>query len=264
MAPALLHRRAFLHALPRALAAGELVAALHAAPETPGRATRRRIKAVAFDGFAVFDATRVTPVAEAMFPGQGRALAMAWRARQFEYQWLRTLGDRYVDFRRTANDGLTFAVRDLGLDLDADRRARLLDALLALEPWPDAVAVIERLHAAGVRLAFLSNMTRDMLDAGARRAGIRDAFAHVLSTDLVRAAKPDGRAYALARDAFRLPPEQIAFVAFAGWDAAGARWFGYPTIWTNRMAAPVEELGTAPDVTCRGLDDASAFVLASR
>jgi 2-haloacid dehalogenase len=30
-------------------------------------------------------------------------------------------------------------------------------------------------------------------------------------------------------DAFTLKREEILFAAFAGWDAAGAKWFGYPT-----------------------------------
>jgi 2-haloacid dehalogenase len=33
--------------------------------------------------------------------------------------------------------------------------------------------------------------------------------------------KPDHRAYQVAIDAFRLEREEMRFVAFAGWDAAG-------------------------------------------
>jgi 2-haloacid dehalogenase len=44
-----------------------------------------------------------------------------------------------------------------------------------------------------------------------------------------------------------LPKERIAFGAFAGWDVAGAEWFGYPTFWNNRQSAPPETLGVAAD-----------------
>jgi len=47
--------------------------------------------------------------------------------------------------------------------------------------------------------------------------------------------KPDPHAYHLAIKAFRLRHEAIAFVASAGWDAAGARTFGYQTFWANRQ-----------------------------
>jgi 2-haloacid dehalogenase len=219
-----------------------------------------RIRAVVFDGFAVFDATRVVTVADAIVPGRGRELVASWRARQFEYQWLRTLAGHYADFRRTAEDGLAYAMHALGLTLDAGERARLLDAQLTLVPWPDAVDSIRALRAAGMRLGFLSNMTAAMLDDGARRAGVRDAFEHVLTTDVVRAAKPDPRAYRMAVDAFDLRHEQIAFVAFAGWDAAGATWFAYPTVWTNRLSSPAEEMGVAPALVARDLDAVVRFV----
>ncbi|MCW2205488.1 FMN phosphatase YigB (HAD superfamily) [Bradyrhizobium elkanii] len=63
-------------------------------------------------------------------------------------------------------------------------------------------------------------------------------------------------------DAFGLRKEEIVFAAFAGWDVAGAKWFGYPTFWVNRSHAIVEELGVVPDGTGSGLNDLVAFVTA--
>jgi hypothetical protein len=37
-------------------------------------------------------------------------------------------------------------------------------------------------------------------------------------------------------------------------DAAGARWFGYPTFWNNRLSAVSEELGVMPDFAGASLD----------
>jgi 2-haloacid dehalogenase len=50
-------------------------------------------------------------------------------------------------------------------------------------------------------------------------------FEHVLSTDKIRTYRPDPRACRMAIDAFGLKCEEITFVAFAGWEAAGAKWF---------------------------------------
>jgi 2-haloacid dehalogenase len=227
------------------------VATFHAAA-TRG-VPRRRIRAVAFDGFAVFDPTRIVATADVVVAGRGRELVTAWRTRLFEYQWLRTLGGHYADFQQTAADALAFAAQSLGLSLDREQHARLLEAQLSLVPWPDAPGALRDLRAAGLRLAFVSNMTERMLADGALRAGIRDQFEFVLSTDRVRAAKPDPRAYRMALDAFGVRRDEIAFVAFAGWDAAGAAWFGYPTVWLNRASAPAEELGTAPALVARDL-----------
>ena len=68
----------------------------------------------------------------------------------------------------------------------------------------------------------------------------------------------------MAIDAFRLPREEILFAAFAGWDAAGAKWFGYPTFWVNRLNVPAEELGVTPDAVGRDLTELVSFVKAPR
>ena len=54
-------------------------------------------------------------------------------------------------------------------------------------------------------------------------------FEQVLSSDRAKTYKPDPRAYQLGVDALQVKREEILFVAFAGWDAAGAKLFGYPT-----------------------------------
>jgi 2-haloacid dehalogenase len=64
----------------------------------------------------------------------------------------------------------------------------------------------------------------------------------------------------MAVTAFGLPKEEIVFAAFAGWDAAGAKWFGYPTVWMNRAGTPTEELGVAPDATCTNMAGLLEFV----
>jgi hypothetical protein len=87
---------------------------------------------------------------------------------------------------------------------------------------------LEKLKASGIRLAFLSDFTEPMLDAAVKSCGFESFFGPHLSTDNVRAFKPAPRAYQMAVDAFRLQREEIVFAAFAGWDAAGARSFGFP------------------------------------
>ena len=52
------------------------------------------------------------------------------------------------------------------------------------------------------------------------------------------------------------------FAAFGGWDAAGAKFLGYPTFWVNRLKLPIEELGVAPDAIGQNLTDLADFVKA--
>ena len=39
------------------------------------------------------------------------------------------------------------------------------------------------------------------------------------------------------------------FVSSNAWDALGATWYGYQTLWVNRYQLPFEELGTQPHRT---------------
>jgi 2-haloacid dehalogenase len=89
-------------------------------------------------------------------------------------------------------------------------------------------------------------------------------FEDVVSTDRSRTYKPDPRAYRLGVDALRATREEILFVAFAGWDAAGAKMFGYPTFWVNRQRFPAEELGVLPDGSGETLSDLVDFLGISR
>ena len=86
--------------------------------------TKARIKAIAFDGLAVFNTRPITALEERIFPGHGDDLSAAWRTRQFEYTWLRTVGRQYVDFWQVTEEALAFSCKSLGLELtkaDVDR-----------------------------------------------------------------------------------------------------------------------------------------------
>jgi hypothetical protein len=154
-----------------------LVANASTAIEQPsasvGRGGRERCSAVAFDYLVLFNPDSVVAVVDQIAPGRGREFTNLWRTRQFEYCWLRSITDRYVDFEAVTNDALVYTA----------------NALLELEK------------------------------------------------------------------------REIVFAAFGGWDAAGAKSFGYPTVWVNRLKQPFEELGLHPDRTVTDLNGLLDFVL---
>ena len=250
-----LDRRTYLMAM-----AGGLATRV-AGPE-PGPRPVPRIRAVAFDAFAIFDPRPIQALARAIFPAQGDELIKVWRSRQFEYQWLRALSGRYADFRQTTEEALDFAASSLDIRLAPEHRKRLMGSYLELRAWPDVEPALEELKQDGLRLALLSNATPRILRAGVENSGLRWAFEHVLSTDRLRTYKPDPRAYQMGVDAFGVAREAIAYVAFAGWDAAGAKWFGHTTYWANRTMSREEGLGAAPDGTGRELTGLAAFLRA--
>ncbi|HEY0928487.1 MAG TPA: haloacid dehalogenase type II [Gemmatimonas sp.] len=250
------HRRHFLE-----LAAGSVLAGVLPFQSLAAETRQPRFKALVFDAFPIFDPRPIGALAESLFPGQGEALMNVWRTRQFEYQWLRALGGQYIDFLQATDDGLTFAAGQLRLTVSSAQRAQLMAAWTNLQPWPDVASAIGQLRQAGVRLAFLSNMTAGALSDGLRAARLDGTFEAVISTERVRSYKPDPRAYQLGIDTLGLRKEEILFVAFAGWDVAGAKWFGYPTFWVNRTNAPAEQLGATADATGADLAALLRFVL---
>jgi 2-haloacid dehalogenase len=224
------------------------------------QAPKMKIKAIAFDAFPIFDPRPVVALAEELFPGNGIALGDEWRTRQFEYTWLRVVAQRYADFWQVTEDALVYAADKLKLDLSAEKREKLMSAYLNLKAWPDVPPALAALRKSGLRLAFLSNFTQHMLQANIKSAGLSGIFEETISTDQARTFKPHPRAYQLGIESLGLQRNEILFVAFAGWDAAGASLFGYPTFWVNRLKLPAERLGAAPDASGGGLLDLVQFL----
>jgi 2-haloacid dehalogenase len=81
----------------------------------------------------------------------------------------------------------------------------------------------------------------------------------LLSAQSVRRFKTDPAVYDLGPQAFGVSPHEILFVSSNGWDAIGATWYGYTTLWVNRQGAPLEELSTEPTRTGASLREVLSF-----
>lgn len=218
-----------------------------------------KIKAIAFDAFPIFDPRAAFKIVKEQFPENADELRKAWFSKIFGYTWLRTSGGQYKDFWRVMEDALRFTATSMKVELTPDKQDAIMGAFLRLPVWADVKPALAQLSRQNIRLAFLSNMTEDMLRANMVHNGIEDYFEFVLSTDRAQAFKPSPQAYALGVDAFGLKKEEIAFAAFAGWDAAGASWFGYPTVWVNRLGVPTEQLDAIPRVIGKGMAELLQF-----
>jgi 2-haloacid dehalogenase len=250
-----LNRRSFL-------ASGIATTALMTAarPRAAEPHDRRAIKAVAFDAFALFDPRPIFLACEGIAPGRGTELANQWRTRQFEYQWLRALAGQYQDFFAATQAALEFAAQSLKLDLSAGARDRLMQGFFEMRAWPDVPQALRDLRRAGKQLALLSNATVPILEASLENSELEGALDLIISTDRIKSFKPDPRAYQLGLDLLHVAKHELLFVAFAGWDVAGAKWFGYPTFWNNRQGAVAEVLGVKADAEGASLGDLVRFV----
>ena len=217
-----------------------------------------KVEAYVFDAYGtLFDVHCVAALAESLAHGHGAAISQMWRARQLEYTWLTSLMEQRRDFERVTRDALDYTLAALVLPLDADARAQLFDAWLDLAPYADAEATLQRL--APRPRWILSNGTRAMLDPLVERAGLAPHLDGVMSVDEVGVYKPSPRVYALAARRLQLAPERIGFVTANGWDASGAKAFGFTVWWINRAGVPMERHGPEPDFVVGALGETTAL-----
>ena len=211
------------------------------------------IRAIAFDAYGtLFDVHSVIALCNRKFPGQGTDLSKLWRAKQLEYTWLRSLMGRYEDFWAVTESALVFACRSLGLACPAETRRDLMESYLHLDTFPEVKSALGKLSQ--YKLAILSNGSPRMLAAAVESAGLKSAFADVISVDEVKIYKSSPRVYGLASQHLVVPDNVIAFVSSNYWDIAGAKSFGLWTCWVNRGHLPEDELGLRPDLTVDSLD----------
>ena len=208
----------------------------------------REISALVFDAYGtLFDVHSVVRLAETLFPGKGVALSQAWRAKQLEYTWLRSLMGHYEDFNRVTAESLDWAITSLAIVAGEGAKQALVDEYRRLAMFPEVPAALDALSALRP-LAILSNGHPEMLEAVVDHNGIRDRFrGGVLSVHPAGTFKPHPDVYRLAEEALGVPRALLGFVSSNGWDAAGAKAFGFRAYWVNRGRAPEERLGFPPD-----------------
>lgn len=223
-------------------------AAMQALPVPP--------RAVLFDAYGtLFDVHSVSLLAEQLFPGQGMALSQRWRDKQIDYTRLTSMSGTYQPFWTLTRAGLRHAAAQLGLPLDSAAEERLMNQYHHLSAYPENLEVLQALRRCGVRCGILSNGDPEMLSVAVRSAGFAALVDPLLSVHPVQRYKTDPAAYALGPQALGLAAREILFVSSNAWDALGATWFGYTTLWINRSGAPAETLGPPPTRTGRSLRD---------
>ena len=213
-------------------------------------------KAVVFDAYGtLFDVYSVQHLAEQLFPGQGAALALAWRDKQIEYTRLITQSDPndkggsrfYQPFWDLTRLSLHYCMDRLKLDRTHGQAQALMGQYAKLSPFPENLEVLRSIKRHGLTTAILSNGSPQMLDSAVDSAGMAGLLDHVISVDGIRLFKTAPQAYALVQQSIPLPLAQILFVSSNAWDALGANWFGLRTHWVNRQGLPFETLEPRPD-----------------
>ncbi len=173
---------------------------------------------------------------------------------------LTAIGD-YQDFVAVAGGALDVVARRKGVTLADDRREAIRAAMRDLPPHPDVVPCLDRLAAAGLRLAALTNSPQDAAEAQLANAGIADRFERILSVSAVRKFKPAPAVYESAATALGVEVEAMTMVAAHDWDVAGAMAAGCRGALLLRPGVVVNPLYPPPDVVGIGLEPVTAALL---
>jgi 2-haloacid dehalogenase len=136
-----------------------------------------------------------------------------------------------------------------GLSPGRDAIEAVLDGFRTLDPAPDVRPAMERLRAAGVTVATLSNGGVDATRALLDRCGLLPLVARVMGVDEIRRYKPVRQIYEHAASSLGLPPARLAMIAVHAWDLEGARRAGLVTGWASRLERRWHPAMPPPDVS---------------
>jgi 2-haloacid dehalogenase len=218
------------------------------------------VKACVFDAYGtLFDFASAARGCRDVLGDQTDRLTALWRDKQLQYTWLRAVQNRHADFWQVTGDALDYALETLDLDKPG-LHDRLMNLYLTLEPFPEASNVLQRLKAAGVRMAILSNGSPQMLAPLVRNARFETLLDAVLSVEEAGVFKPHAKVYQLAVDRLGVAAGEIAFQSSNAWDAWGAKAFGMQVVWCNRYSQRAERLPGTPDREIKTLAELPALL----
>jgi len=169
------------------------------------------------------------------------ALSEMWRTKQIQYTWLRNSMSAYAPFWQVTGEALDNCLATFGIT-DKSVREKLMSAYLALDPFPEVPAMLDKLKKAGKRLAILSNGNPEMLDPMVEASGLADKFEAVISVDAAKVFKVDPKTYDLVKKQTGVPSDKVCFLSSNCWDAHGAALYGFKTLWVNRGGVPEDNL----------------------
>ncbi len=213
------------------------------------------IKAVVFDAYGtLFDVYSIQALAEEFYPGHGADIAVKWRDKQIEYTRLITQSDPhnssgsqyFQPFWILTRLSLEYTLDRLKLNRQAGQVEQLMQQYAHRTPFPENLAVLQKIKAMGLTTAILSNGSVDMLSSAVKSAGMVEVLDHLISVDPIRLFKTSPESYGMVQQTIPVDKDEVLFVSSNAWDALGATWFGFTTHWVNRQGLPFEALAPKP------------------
>ncbi len=171
-----------------------------------------------------------------------------WFAAMLGSALLFTVTGPYVDFGSHFRTALQLVAERHGINLTSTDEQAVLGGVRALPAHSDVRPALERLRAAGFRMAAFTNSVLAVEEAQLENAGIRDLFEEALSADEARRLKPAREAYETAAKRMGVPVSRTRLVAAHAWDVGGALRAGAAAAFVARPGMQWNPLIERPDV----------------
>ena|SRR3712207_2014544 len=172
----------------------------------------------------------------------------AWFLQLLQSALVATVTDAYSDFGQVGAAALEMVAEREGVDVSDEDRQKILGGMQELPPHPEVAKSLDRLRDAGLRLATLTNSTRQVAEAQVGNSELRDYFEQILSADDVKRLKPAPEPYRMAAESLGVEIDGVRLVAAHAWDVAGALRAGCAAAFVARPGMVLDPLVDRPDV----------------
>jgi 2-haloacid dehalogenase len=207
----------------------------------------------------LLDLRALDPHFEQVFGDAG--VRRAWFLQLLQSALVATVTGAYSNFGEVGGAALEMVAEREGVDLSDEDRQKILGGMRELPPHPEVAESLGRLRDAGLRLATLTNSTRQVAEAQMESSGLRDYFEQILSADDVKRLKPAPEPYRMAAESLGVEVEGVRLVAAHAWDVAGALRAGCAAAFVARPGMVLDPLVESPDVVGADLSQVADRIL---
>jgi len=187
----------------------------------------------------------------------------AWFLQVLQSAMVATITDAYSEFGAIGSAALQMTAERRGVEISEEDRQKILGGMRELPPHPEVQESLDRLRDSGLRLAALTNSTRQVAEAQLQNAGLADRFEQILSVDAVKRLKPAPAPYRFAAESLGISTGGLRLVAAHSWDVAGAMRAGCAAAFVARPGMVLDPLAETPDVTGADLREVAEKILAA-
>ncbi len=212
---------------------------------------------LAFDVYGtLIDTNGVTEVLRERMGQRALSFSRAWRDKQLEYAFRRTVMGEYADFAVCITDALDFTARAHGVTLTAAERDRLLATYQRLPAFQEARLALQALQEAGYTSYAFSNGSRETVSKLLGDNGLRPYVTDIISVEEVQAFKPAPQVYNHFLERAGRRADETWLISSNPFDIIGASAGGWKTVWVRRLPGAVfDPWGGEPTATVASLTD---------